>query len=75
MCNHCPFVVHIAEELARLGQDYPGQGIGIVGIAANDVVNYPDDGPDKMVETVKSWGLSFPYLYDESQEVAKAYGA
>ena len=75
MCNHCPFVVHIAEELARLGQDYPEQGIGIVGISANDVVNYPDDGPDKMVEIAKSWGLSFPYLYDESQEVAKAYGA
>ena len=75
MCNHCPFVVHIAEELARLGQDYLGQDIGIVGISANDVVNYPDDGPDKMVETAKAWGLSFPYLYDESQEVAKAYGA
>ena len=73
MCNHCPFVVHIAEELARLGQDYPGQGIGIVGISANDVVNYPDDGPDNMVETAKAWNLKFPYLYDESQEVAKAY--
>ena len=60
MCNHCPFVVHIAEELARLGQDYPGQGIGIVGISANDVVNYPDDGPDKMVETANVMGTLFP---------------
>ena len=75
MCNHCPFVVHIAEELARLGQDYPANGIGIVAISSNDVENYPQDAPGKMVETAREWNLSFPYLYDETQSVAKAYDA
>ena len=75
MCNHCPFVVHVADELARLGQQYPNKGIGIVAINANDVDNYPDDSPQKMVETAKAWGLGFPYLYDESQEIAKQYQA
>ena len=75
MCNHCPFVVHIAEELSRLGHEFPDRGIGIVAISSNDVENYPQDGPDKMVETAEAWGLSFPYLYDETQDVARAYDA
>ena len=75
MCNHCPFVVHVADELASLGRDYSNRGIGIVAINSNDVENYPDDAPDKMVETAKAWGLDFPYLYDESQEIAKQYQA
>lgn len=75
ICNHCPFVIHIAEELARLGKDYPKQGIGITAISSNDVENYPQDAPHKMVETSMAWELSYPYLYDETQEVAKAYDA
>ena len=75
MCNHCPFVVHIAEELSRLGDEFPDRGIGIVAISSNDVENYPQDSPEKMVETSEAWGLQFPYLYDETQEVAKAYDA
>ena len=75
MCNHCPFVIHIAEELARLGQEYPNRKISIAAISSNDVETHPQDAPDKMVETARAWGLSFPYLYDESQEMAKAYDA
>ena len=75
ICNHCPFVVHVAEELARLGHDYQSKGIGIVAISSNDVENYPQDAPEKMAETAREWDLSFPYIYDESQEVAKAYEA
>ncbi|MAT80994.1 MAG: thioredoxin family protein [Phycisphaerae bacterium] len=75
MCNHCPFVVHIAEELARLGEDYPSRGIGIVAISSNDVENYPQDGPEKMAATAAEWGLTYPYLYDETQDVARAYDA
>ena len=75
MCNHCPFVIHIAEELARLGQDYPDRGVSIAAISSNDVATHPQDAPDKMVETARAWELTFPYLYDESQEVAKAYDA
>ena len=67
MCNHCPYVKHIDAELA--------QGLAVVGINSNDVENYPDDSPEKMVETVKQVSYSFPYLYDETQAVAKAYQA
>ena len=75
MCNHCPFVVHVAQELARLGNDFPPRGISIVGISSNDVADYPEDAPEKMVEIAAAWQLKFPYLYDESQEVARAYHA
>jgi peroxiredoxin len=75
ICNHCPYVKHIRAELARLGRDYVPRGVAIVGINSNDVVNYPDDSPANMVEEVKSAGYSFPYLYDESQAVARAYHA
>jgi len=75
MCNHCPYVKHIRAGLAQLARDYLPRGAAIVGINANDVANYPDDSPAKMAQEVKSAGYVFPYLYDESQSVAKAYRA
>lgn len=75
LCNHCPYVKHVQAELARIGRDYVPRGVGIVGISANDVANYPDDAPEKMREEKARAGYNFPYLYDESQEVAKAYRA
>ncbi len=75
MCNHCPFVIHLREALASFATEYQEKGLVIVGISANDVSTHPDDSPEKMVEEAKSAGYPFPYLYDESQEVAKAYHA
>ncbi len=75
MCNHCPYVKHIAGGLAQLARDYLPRGAAIVGINANDVANYPDDSPAKMAQEAKSVGYIFPYLHDESQAVAKAYRA
>ncbi len=75
MCNHCPYVIHIRGGLAQLARDYLPRGAAIVGINANDAANYPDDSPAKMKEEVKSAGYLFPYLYDETQTVAKAYRA
>jgi len=71
ICNHCPFVVHIEKGLIQLGHDYSDSEIGIVAISANDVENYPQDGPDKMAEK----DYPFPYLFDETQSTAKAYDA
>ena len=75
ICNHCPFVKHIAPELAGLGKEYQARGVAVVGINSNDFVNYPDDSPEKMAEEIEARGYTFPYLYDEGQEVAKAYHA
>ena len=75
MCNHCPFVKHVADELAKLADDYMPQGVGIVGISSNDVAKYPDDSMEKMKEEAAARGYKFAYLLDESQEVAKAYRA
>ena len=75
MSNHCPYVKHIAGELAAFGREYGEKGLAMVGIMANDVANHPDDAPPKMAEEVKSRGYPFPYLYDDSQDVAKAYRA
>jgi peroxiredoxin len=75
ICNHCPYVKHIRAGLAQLGRDYQGKGVGIIGISANDAANYPQDGPAEMKVEAKAAGYSFPYLYDESQAVAKAYRA
>jgi peroxiredoxin len=75
MCNHCPYVKHIRAGLAQLARDYQPRGVAIVGISSNDVANYPEDSPAKMAAEVKSAGYIFPYLYDESQAVAKAYRA
>ena len=75
ICNHCPFVRHVFAELARLGEDYGPRGVAIYAINSNDVENYPADHPRKMKEEASAWGLSFPYLFDATQEVAKAYRA
>ncbi|MDA9563599.1 thioredoxin family protein [Flavobacteriales bacterium] len=75
MCNHCPFVVHVIDEIVQLANDYLPAGIKCVAISANDVLNYPDDSPQKMKELAEEKSFPFPYLYDESQEVAKAYDA
>ena len=75
ICNHCPFVKHVNEELVRLANDYIALGISFVAISSNDVENYPEDSPEKMKENAQRLGYPFPYLYDERQEVAKAYKA
>lgn len=75
ICNHCPFVIHVEDELIRLAKDYQEKGISFIAISSNDAENYPDDSPEKMKERAHELGFSFPYLYDESQEVARAYGA
>ncbi len=75
MCNHCPFVKHVAAELVRLSRDYASKGVKLVGISSNDVSTYPDDSPEAMKEEAKVQGYDFPYLYDETQEVAQAYRA
>ena len=73
--NHCPYVKHVAAELARIGSDYGTQGVGVVAIGSNDIENYPADAPARMVEFAAAHGFTFPYLFDESQEVALAYRA
>ena len=75
MCNHCPFVKHILDGMVDLVRQYQAKGVAVVGINSNDVANFPDDRPEKMAEVAKESGFTFPYLYDESQEVAKAYSA
>jgi peroxiredoxin len=75
ICRHCPFVVHVQEELARLGRDYQTQGLGIVAISANDAGAYPDDRPERLKEMAVEQGFTFPLCYDETQSVARAYQA
>ena len=75
ICNHCPYVKHIIHELVRVAKEYFHWGIGFVAISSNDVLNYPQDHPDKMKDFAAEQDFPFPYLYDESQEVAKAYDA
>ena len=75
ICNHCPYVKHVAPTFARLAKEYQGQGVGVVAINANDCEHYPDDSPAKMKEEIAERGYTFPYLVDESQQVAKAYRA
>ena len=75
ICNHCPFVIHVREQLARIGNDYAARGVAIYAINSNDVDNYPGDSPAKMKIEAGTWGYSFPYLFDQSQDVAKAYRA
>ena len=75
LCNHCPFVKHVLPHFVELAREYQKRGVGIVGISSNDVSNYPDDAPEKMAELSQTMDFSFPYLYDESQQVARAYGA
>ena len=75
MCNHCPYVKHIREALAKFAREYQAKGLAMVGINANDSKAYPGDSPEKMIEEVEKAGYSFPYLFDASQDVAKAYRA
>ena len=74
ICNHCPYVIHYHDEIIRLEKDY-SKKINLVAISSNDIINYPQDSPAKMKELWETLGLSFPYLFDESQEVAKKYKA
>lgn len=75
ICNHCPFVLHVIDEIVMIANDYRVQGLGIVAISSNDVVKYPQDAPEKMADFALENKINFPYLYDESQNVAKAYDA
>ncbi len=75
ICNHCPYVIHIQDELVRLGNDYKKNGVSFVAINSNDVSNYPADSPEKMKEVAEKNQYPFPYLFDETQEVAKSYNA
>jgi peroxiredoxin len=75
MCNHCPYVIHVAEGLAALAAEYQRRGVAFVGINANDAKAFPDDAPAKMVKEAKLRGYTFPYLFDETQATAKAYRA
>ena len=75
ICAHCPYVVHVQDELARIGRDYAGRGVGVVAISANDAAAYPDDGTAGLAAQARGAGFTFPYLYDEAQTVARAYDA
>lgn len=75
ICRHCPYVKHVEKELARIGRDYSGREVGIVAISANDALSHPDDAPASLKTQAAQQGFTFPYLYDESQDVARAFGA
>lgn len=75
ICRHCPYVVHVQDELARLGKDYVGKGLGLVAISSNDADNYPDDRPEQLKAMAQELGFNFPFCYDEDQEVAKNFTA
>jgi peroxiredoxin len=75
ICNHCPFVIHVNEQLVKIANDYQEKGISFIGISSNDVENYPQDGPDKMKEHAHENDYPFPYLYDETQKIARSYDA
>ena len=74
-CNHCPYVIHLADEVSKFSEEYVEQGVQVIAINSNDVENYPADAPEKMLVFADQYGWNFPYLYDESQDVAHAYGA
>ena len=75
ICNHCPFVIHVQDEVVRLAKEYQARGFAFIAISSNDVTTHPDDAPARMKELAIQKDYSFPYLYDESQEVARAYQA
>ena len=75
ICRHCPYVVHVEHELAKLGQDYQDTNLGIIAISSNDPISYPDDAPPKLKEMAQRLGFTFPFCHDETQDVAKAYRA
>ncbi|MBN2375944.1 MAG: thioredoxin family protein [Sedimentisphaerales bacterium] len=73
MCNHCPYVIHVREKLVELAKEYQSRGVAVVAINSNDVENYPDDSPEKMKQDAEKFGYTFDYLFDETQQVARAY--
>jgi peroxiredoxin len=75
LCRHCPFVKHLEQGIAQLGREYRAKGIGMVAISSNDAVAYPEDAPASLKEQAQELGFAFPYLYDETQDVARAYDA
>ncbi|MGE5401244.1 MAG: thioredoxin family protein [Ignavibacteriales bacterium] len=75
ICNHCPYVKHIQQELVRLAKDYMAKGVSFAAISSNDIIGYPEDSPERMKELALHLGFPFPYLYDESQDVARSYKA
>jgi peroxiredoxin len=75
LSNHCPYVKHLTQGLAQFGSEYQAKGFGIVGICANDITTHPDDSPSRMAQEARQHGYTFPYLYDETQQVAQAYHA
>jgi peroxiredoxin len=75
ICNHCPYVKWVRAELARIGREYQAKGAAVVAINSNDIASHPDDAPEKMAEEARAAGYTFPYLFDETQDVAKAFGA
>lgn len=75
ICNHCPFVIHVIDEIVKIANDYRVQGIGIIAISSNDIIKYPEDAPEFMKKFAFQHKIEFPYLYDENQEIAKSYDA
>lgn len=75
MCNHCPFVIHVINEIVMIANDYRVQGLGVIAISSNDIEKYPEDSPEMMTEFALKNKIDFPYLFDETQETAKAYDA
>ena len=75
ICNHCPYVLHVQEQLVALARDYQPKGVAFIAISANDAEEYPMDAPEKMTEVAREHGYTFPYLYDETQSTARAYDA
>jgi glutathione peroxidase-family protein len=75
ICNHCPYVKHVQVEMVKMANEYLDKGIGVLAISSNDIEAYPEDSPEAMRETARSWNFHFPYLFDETQEVARAYDA
>lgn len=75
ICNHCPFVKHVNKEIVRLANDYKNKGVGFAAIMSNDIINYPQDNPQRMEEVARKEGYTFPYLFDENQQVANDYSA
>lgn len=75
ICNHCPYVIHVIEPLVKLVHEYQAQGLSAIAISSNDVINYPQDNPDRMREFAAQYGFQFPYCYDQSQQVARDFGA
>lgn len=75
ICRHCPYVVHVEQEIAKIGQDYTDTGLGVIGISSNDPVSYPEDAPQRLREMAERLGFTFPFCFDETQDVATAYVA